>query len=203
MTDRPATFRLCRDADVSGVSGTGHVADGVRWPDGSASVRWRGNDPSIVFWDDFGSVDRIHGHGGATRIVWDNEWLTPPDLRTIQGHVEDVLQGEVEGWDDQAMREALWTVLRDVQPLVAEVAALRKRLTEAEQRADCGTLDTLAAAAEDGRFAAATRAALDVLEWDWRPEPGVPSPEFCVAPVVGAIAAILLGQPATTPGEPT
>jgi hypothetical protein len=67
----PRRFRLHRDHDVTGISGTGIVADGVLWPDGTASVRWRGEHPSIVFWDRGSvSVEHIHGHGGATRIVW-------------------------------------------------------------------------------------------------------------------------------------
>ncbi|MBD2900832.1 hypothetical protein amrb99_98420 [Actinomadura sp. RB99] len=53
------------------MSGTGHVADGVLWPDGTAAVRWRGEHPSTVAWDrGMASVDHVHLHGGATRIVW-------------------------------------------------------------------------------------------------------------------------------------
>ena len=63
-------FYLDRQVDVTGASGTGRVADGVLWPDGTASVRWRGEHQSIVHWDHFASAERIHGHGGATRIVW-------------------------------------------------------------------------------------------------------------------------------------
>lgn len=48
MTNAPRHFQLVRDTDVSGVSGTGHVADGVIFSDGHAAV---------------------HGHGGSTRIV--------------------------------------------------------------------------------------------------------------------------------------
>ena len=36
------TFRLIRHEDVAGVSGTGHVADGVQFEDGTAVVQWRG-----------------------------------------------------------------------------------------------------------------------------------------------------------------
>ncbi|MFC9089009.1 hypothetical protein [Nocardiopsis dassonvillei] len=68
---QPRRFVLVRDHDVSGVSGTGHVADGVLWPDGTASVRWRGEHPSTVHWDrGWDSVQHIHGHNGHTRIVW-------------------------------------------------------------------------------------------------------------------------------------
>ncbi|KUN34928.1 hypothetical protein AQJ30_27445 [Streptomyces longwoodensis] len=69
----PRTFHLQRDHDVSGVSGTGRVADGVLWPDGTVSIRWRGNRPSTVHWDRLGDAEAIHGHQGATRIVWDAE----------------------------------------------------------------------------------------------------------------------------------
>lgn len=66
-------FALVRDVDVNGVSGEGVVADGVRWPDGTVSVRWRGDDPSIVFWNSVAAVERRSGHGGLTRIVWVDE----------------------------------------------------------------------------------------------------------------------------------
>jgi hypothetical protein len=66
-------FHLQRDTDTTGVSGTGHVADGVLWPDGTASVRWTGERPSIVFWDHgITDAEYVHGHGGNTRIVWDD-----------------------------------------------------------------------------------------------------------------------------------
>lgn len=66
-------FWLARDVDVTGVSGVGVVADGAVWPDGTVSVRWRGDGPSIVFWDSMSDVERRHCHGGATRIVWVDE----------------------------------------------------------------------------------------------------------------------------------
>lgn len=69
----PATrrFVLRRYVDVSGVSGTGDVADGVLWPDGSASIRWRGRHPSLVQWDHgLDSIEEVHGHQGATELVW-------------------------------------------------------------------------------------------------------------------------------------
>lgn len=63
-------FHLHRDVDVTGASGTGHVADGVVWPDGTVSVRWRGDRKSTVHWDRLDDALAVHGHGGATRIVW-------------------------------------------------------------------------------------------------------------------------------------
>lgn len=70
MPDQPRRFYLQRHHDVSGISGTGRVADGVQWPDGTASVRWRGPRPSTVHWDRMDDAEAIHGHQGATEIVW-------------------------------------------------------------------------------------------------------------------------------------
>jgi hypothetical protein len=64
------TFHLERDVDVSGISGTGTVADGCVFPDGVTVVRWRGDRQSTVVWPSIEDVEAIHGHGGATRIVW-------------------------------------------------------------------------------------------------------------------------------------
>lgn len=64
------TFQLARDIDVSGISGTGVVADGVVFPDGTCVIRWRGGRQSTVVWPSIDDVEAIHGHGGATRIVW-------------------------------------------------------------------------------------------------------------------------------------
>ncbi|MFJ6566632.1 hypothetical protein ACIQNU_04380 [Streptomyces sp. NPDC091292] len=73
MTDYPRRFRLQRTTDITGVSGTGRVADGILWPDGTASVRWTGEHPSIVFWDGgIADAEHVHGHGGHTVIVWDD-----------------------------------------------------------------------------------------------------------------------------------
>ena len=64
-------FELHRDTDVSGVSGTGVVAEGAQFTDGPAVVRWIvGEHRSTVVWPDVAAVEAIHGHNGATRIVW-------------------------------------------------------------------------------------------------------------------------------------
>lgn len=77
MDDVPRRFLLVRDVDVSGVSGTGIVAEGVRWTNGLASVCWRGDHPSIVTWPrGMDSVEFVHGHGGNTAVAWLDEEST-------------------------------------------------------------------------------------------------------------------------------
>lgn len=66
-------FQLVRDVDVSGVSGIGVVAEGVVWDNNKATVHWFGERQSIVMWDSIEDAIAIHGHGGATRVVWIDE----------------------------------------------------------------------------------------------------------------------------------
>lgn len=66
-------FYLYRREDVSGVSGTGIVADGIMWPDGTASLKWRGDDTSVVFWFTLFSLVKVHGHDGKTAVLWLDE----------------------------------------------------------------------------------------------------------------------------------
>jgi hypothetical protein len=70
---QPRVFRVERDTDINEASGTGHVADGIVWPDRTVTMRWRGERPSTVHWDDLADAIEIHGHNGATRFVFDDE----------------------------------------------------------------------------------------------------------------------------------
>lgn len=73
MSTNPRRFYLHRHSDISGVSGTGRVADGILWTDGTVSVRWLGARPSTAHWGYMKDVEAVHGHGGATEIVWVDE----------------------------------------------------------------------------------------------------------------------------------
>ncbi|MEU8907017.1 hypothetical protein [Streptomyces mirabilis] len=71
-----ATFLVQRDQDASGISGTGVVAEGVQFSDGWVVTHWLDQapmwEPKTDVWHHKGTgpVTKIHGHGGATRIVW-------------------------------------------------------------------------------------------------------------------------------------
>lgn len=67
------TFRLVRDEDVTGVSGTGVVAEGVEFSDGAVVLKWVvGEHQSTVSWPrGIESVVAIHGHDGRTRVAFD------------------------------------------------------------------------------------------------------------------------------------
>jgi hypothetical protein len=63
------TFYLDRPTDVTGVSGTGIVAYGVVFDDGTTVIRWLGEHRSTVVWPTLEDAQAIHGHHG-TEIVW-------------------------------------------------------------------------------------------------------------------------------------
>ena len=63
-------FTLERAEDVSGVSGTGIVAEGVEFSDGHIVMSWLGYHSSTVIYDNIKDLDHIHGHEGKTRVVW-------------------------------------------------------------------------------------------------------------------------------------
>lgn len=63
-------FNLVRATDVSGVSGTGVVAEGVQFSDGSCVMRWLSDKTSTAIYKDADRLISIHGHEGATKIDW-------------------------------------------------------------------------------------------------------------------------------------
>ena len=66
-------FVLERHRDVSGVSGTGRVVEGVCFTDGTVAMRWVGGHASTVVYGSVDDVVSVHGHDGATRLTWIDE----------------------------------------------------------------------------------------------------------------------------------
>lgn len=68
-------FEMHRAEDVSGVSGTGVVAQGVEFDDGTVALRWTTEWPTSVVFHDRGveALVHVHGHNGRTTIVWLDE----------------------------------------------------------------------------------------------------------------------------------
>ena len=62
-------FRLWRERDPSGVSGTGLVAEGVQFSDGTCALRWLLELRSTAIYASLADVEAIHGHNGDTRIM--------------------------------------------------------------------------------------------------------------------------------------
>lgn len=63
-------FRFNRVEDISGSSGTGYVAQGVEFADGTVVVRWNSANASTAIYASMGELQNIHGHNGRTKIEW-------------------------------------------------------------------------------------------------------------------------------------
>lgn len=67
------TFILYRVTDVSGISGTGVVAEGVQFSDGVCAMRWMTDTATTTVFASVQDVESIHGHDGATKIIFEDE----------------------------------------------------------------------------------------------------------------------------------
>jgi hypothetical protein len=63
-------FLLERNQDVSGISGTGIVAEGCLFETGEAVVHWFGAHSSINIYKSLDDILHVHGHNGATKVVF-------------------------------------------------------------------------------------------------------------------------------------
>ncbi len=68
-------FKLLRYKDISGVSGTGIVAEGCQFSNGQCVLVWLGEKNSINIYNSADDIESIHDHqetedAGGTRIVW-------------------------------------------------------------------------------------------------------------------------------------
>jgi hypothetical protein len=64
------TFLLRRTVDVSGVSGTGAICEGVQFSDGVCALRWLTDHRSTAIYASMDDLVAIHGHDGATTVEW-------------------------------------------------------------------------------------------------------------------------------------
>ena len=70
-------FWLKRHKDLSGVSGTGTVAEGVVFSNGEAVVHWLSKLSSICVYGSLEDVKLIHGHDGLTDIEIESDDTDP------------------------------------------------------------------------------------------------------------------------------
>lgn len=63
-------FDLVRNEDESGISGTGYIAEGVEFSDGTCVMRWLTNTASTALYANVNELVKIHGHQGKTIVVF-------------------------------------------------------------------------------------------------------------------------------------
>lgn len=83
-------FKVFRDVDHSNVSGTGLVAEGWESSDGGTVVLvWLSATPSVCIYSDIRHVEAIHGHGGDTRLVFDQPKQGPAPEPTFSKYPDN------------------------------------------------------------------------------------------------------------------
>lgn len=68
-------FYLERITDVSGVSGTGKIAEGCQFDQtsgdpGWCALVWLTDKSAMSYYMNIETLESIHGHCGSTRVVW-------------------------------------------------------------------------------------------------------------------------------------
>lgn len=102
-------FILVRDVDVTGISGTGVVAEGVEFEDGTTVLRWlpAGTTrpdrvkPTTVIHESVQSVVNLHGHDNRTWVQFADDIIWPP---AGEGRPERLAAPEAERSHEQVKR---------------------------------------------------------------------------------------------------
>ena len=63
-------FILHRHKDISQVSGTGRIAEGVQFHGGQCVLSWFGRYHTLEILPNLDTILAVHGHHGATTIEW-------------------------------------------------------------------------------------------------------------------------------------
>ncbi len=73
MVAKLRRFYLQREEDVSGISGTGRVAEGVEFANGMVALSWHSQHACVNTYTSMRTVEELHGHQNRTKIVWIDE----------------------------------------------------------------------------------------------------------------------------------
>lgn len=126
---KPKTFHVIRQADESGVSGTGKVIDGIVWANGWTQIFWRtdlnpvkrGNS-SITFFESFDAFERIHITSHPTNntiIVWDDD-----NIKQLEDELEELKE------KFKSKSEKLKEVNKELRELKEQYEEVLKRVEE-------------------------------------------------------------------------
>lgn len=79
QTSTMRRFVLRRKEDLSGNTGTGVVAEGLRFSNGQAVLHWLTQLSSVAIYHSVDVLVQVHGHDGATILEWvDDDPTQPP-----------------------------------------------------------------------------------------------------------------------------
>ncbi|GAA3153037.1 hypothetical protein JOF29_008709 [Kribbella aluminosa] len=100
----PRRFLLVRHKDISGVSGTGLVAEGTLWSSGAVALHWPGHPSATSVWSGILDLIAAHGHDGATEIEWIDDG---PDISASSLKQPKQPERDSKGWPILNRRECI------------------------------------------------------------------------------------------------
>ena len=62
-------FYMLRHEDISGNSGTGVVAEGIIFDDGTGAMTWLSSIKTVTTFWKISDIKKMHGHEGKTEII--------------------------------------------------------------------------------------------------------------------------------------
>jgi hypothetical protein len=69
---RPRVFKLVREEDETGISGTGAVAEGIEFSNGMCAMCWLTAMHSVAVYPNIRQLEAIHGHNSRTKVVFND-----------------------------------------------------------------------------------------------------------------------------------
>lgn len=72
-------FKLIRQNDFGGISGTGHVLDGIEFDNGKVAVTWYTKNvsaTSVAVYDSYKDFDSLHVSAhpdNNTKVIWEDD----------------------------------------------------------------------------------------------------------------------------------
>ena len=99
-------FYLNRKEDVTGMSGTGRVADGIEFANGQVAMTWKKEYPSCTIFPSISIVEKLHTHNGKdpTKIVWVD--ALDEDVEAKSERLKTAKLAELQKEADEAAAEA-------------------------------------------------------------------------------------------------
>lgn len=86
---QPRRFQLYRRDDMSGMSGTGIVAEGIRFRDGFAAYKWLTSPSTLQVAENVHDIQHIHGHNGRTNVRYLDGQDTRGEAKTLAEAYQD------------------------------------------------------------------------------------------------------------------
>jgi len=131
----PRTFFLLRQQDETGISGVGHVLDGVVWPDGQVVTKWCAGGPSeLNVSENYAEWQSIHvdAHPANKSLIIFDDGEPAPVVESTSPPNDDSAASAGHNQDTEESTMTIEEALKMIEALKAENAALKAAIEESK-----------------------------------------------------------------------